>query len=43
MVNITSERKGEYYAALHTAQMDGNLRPFVELLLGFMAKDMVLY
>lgn len=34
MVNIPSRRKREYYAALRSAQVEGNLRPFVELVLG---------
>lgn len=33
MVNIPSRGKREYYRALHAGQVDGNLRPFVALLL----------
>lgn len=34
MVNIPNREKRAYYAALHEGQVNGDLRPFVELLLG---------
>lgn len=34
MVNIPNRRKRDYYAALRSAQVDGDLRPFIELLIG---------
>ena len=33
MINLPHRRKRDYYAALHKAQVDGQLRPFVELIM----------
>lgn len=34
MINIPSRMRREYYAALRAGQVDGDMRPFIELLLG---------
>jgi len=39
MINIPSRRRREYYAALRSAQVDGDLRPFVELILDVYKKS----
>lgn len=39
MVNIRSARKRDYYAALRKAQVEGELRPFVELILGLYRRE----
>lgn len=33
MINLPNARKREYYAALHRGQVEGDLRPFIELIL----------
>ncbi len=39
MLNIPKSRRRDYYAALHAAQVDGNLRPFVSLMMDLYAKN----
>lgn len=33
MINLPNRRKRDYYAALHKGQVDGDLRPFIELIM----------
>lgn len=33
MINIPNAKKNSYYSSLHEAQVNGNLRPFIELLM----------
>ena len=42
MVNIPDARKGEYYDALHEAQVEGRLRPMVEFILDLLKEIQVL-
>lgn len=39
MVNIPNKGKNRYYDALEKAQMDGDLRPFIDLMIGLMEKS----
>ncbi len=39
MVNIPASRKITYYKALHEAQVNGNLRPFLDLLLALLKES----
>ncbi|MCA1839470.1 MAG: Fic family protein [Actinobacteria bacterium] len=41
MINIPSKTKRDYYTALHQGQVEGNLRPFVDLILDIYRKNQV--
>jgi Fic family protein len=43
MINIPLERRFEYYDCLHAAQVDGDLRPFVDLLLDLLRKSKLMF
>ena len=43
MINIPNSEKIKYYKALETAQLKGNLRPFIELLLNLLNDDKILF
>ena len=42
MINIPNSIKNRYYSALHSAQVKGDLRPFVELLIGILRENKVI-
>lgn len=41
MVNTPNSIKNEYYTALEKAQVEGNLKPFVDLLCTLMQKEKI--
>ncbi len=41
MINIPNAIKNRYYSALHSAQVKGDLRPFVELLLNILKENRI--
>ena len=43
MINIPLERRFEYYDCLATAQVDGALRPFIDLLLDLLRKSQLMF
>lgn len=43
MVNIPNRRRREYYAALHAGQVEGDLRPFVELILDLYRRSRIAF
>jgi Fic family protein len=43
MINIPVERRFEYYDCLQAAQVDGNLRPFIDLLLDLLRKSHLMF
>jgi Fic family protein len=43
MINIPLERRFEYYDCLHAAQVDGTLRPFINLLLDLLRKSQLMF
>lgn len=43
MINIPLERRFEYYDCLHAAQVDGTLRPFIDLLLDLLRKSQLMF
>ena len=43
MINIPLERRFEYYDCLHAAQVDGTLRPFIDLLLDLLRKSRLMF
>lgn len=43
MVNIPNKEKNRYYKALQEAQMKGNLRPFIDMVLELMKKSDLLF
>jgi Fic family protein len=43
MINIPLEKRFEYYDYLHAAQVDGNLRPFIDLLLELLRKSRLMF
>jgi len=42
MINIPSARKSEYYDALQSAQVNGEMRPFVELMMDVLKRSEIL-
>lgn len=42
MINIPNKTRYKYYSALEKAQLEGNLRPFVELLIGILKNSEIL-
>ena len=43
MVNILYKRRFDYYDALKTGQIEGDLRPFLELLIGYMKESDLMF
>ncbi len=43
MVNIPSRRKMEYYSCLEIGQVDGNLRPFIDLMLDLLRSSELMF
>jgi len=43
MINIPNKEKYKYYKALEASQLEGDLRPLVKLLLGFLKKEEILF
>jgi Fic family protein len=43
MINIPVERRFEYYDCLQAAQVDGDLRPLIDLLLDLLRKSNLLF
>jgi Fic family protein len=43
MINIPSKTKFDYYEALHKSTIDGDLRPFVELMIKLLKESKIIY
>ncbi|MCK5398293.1 MAG: Fic family protein, partial [Thermoplasmata archaeon] len=43
MVNIPNKEKNRYYKALQEAQMEGNLRPFIDMMLELMKESDLMF
>ncbi len=43
MINIPAKKRYEYYTALESSQLNGNLRPLVKFLVGLMKEEKIIF